>query len=382
MDSFLSHQKMDLEKFRHTGELSDITVIVDGTEFKLHTFPLIIKSEYFKRAVASSTTAAPYVIRLDNEFPGGVQGFNQLADYFYSIPIAIDPKNLVALRSAARFTESHALETSIDKRLDEMLLLARAKCDISSALALLEHCKGEYQTWATQTGIVRKCLECIVGSSTCGFALPSSKTDRELIDHLPLEWMIELIGLTEKKLAILPLVKHYLGVHVLHPPQPANSTPRESTQEDEHESAFTVVMRHEDLSERTDDEKREILDQIVNALGRTLEQMPLAWLHAAYEKAVELKCNCQSILSSCITQVILHSAYLDREMKNLPDDVMNKLFERISQHKEEHTNDAPMLAKVTDSHVTDVPSKRMNDFLSSYPRGLICTSISFVNGVL
>jgi exonuclease VII small subunit len=346
---------MDLEKFRHTGELSDITVIIDGTEFKLHTFPLMIKSEYFKRAVASSTTAAPYVIRLDDEFPGGVQVFNQLADYFYSIPIAIDQKNLVALRSAARFTESHALETSIDKRLDEMLLLARAKCDISGALALLEHCKGEYQAWAKQTGIVRKCLECIVGSSTCGASLPFSKADRELIDHLPLEWMVQLIGLTEKKLTILPLVKHYLSVHVLHQSQPANSTPREAKP---HESAFAPVMRHEDLSETTDDEKRETLDQIVNALDRTLEQMPLAWLHAAYEKAVELKCNCQSILSSCITQVILHSACLDREMKNLPDDVMDKLFERISQHKEEHTNDAPMLAKVTDPCVAGMPNER------------------------
>jgi hypothetical protein len=31
---------MDFSKFRTTGDLSDITVIVEGEEFKLHKFPL------------------------------------------------------------------------------------------------------------------------------------------------------------------------------------------------------------------------------------------------------------------------------------------------------------------------------------------------------
>ena len=78
---------MNFEQFRRTGELSDITVIVDKTEFKLHTFPLFTKSRYFKNAVASSAaTTVPYVVRLDNNFPGGAQVFDQLADYFYSLP--------------------------------------------------------------------------------------------------------------------------------------------------------------------------------------------------------------------------------------------------------------------------------------------------------
>ena len=81
-----SQENMDYEKFRRSGELSDITVIVDKIEYKLHKFPLFTKSGYFKKAIES--TSAPYVIRLDNNFPGGAEIFSQLADYLYSIPIS------------------------------------------------------------------------------------------------------------------------------------------------------------------------------------------------------------------------------------------------------------------------------------------------------
>ena len=116
---------MDCENFRRTGELSDITIIVDKTEFKLHTFPLFTKSDYFKQAVASATP--PYIIRLDNNFPGGAEIFSQLADYFYSIDIIIDHKNIVPLRSAACFIQCDTLGSLLDQRFDEILSVARRK---------------------------------------------------------------------------------------------------------------------------------------------------------------------------------------------------------------------------------------------------------------
>ena len=159
----------------------------------------------------------PYVIRLDNNFPGGAEVFNQLADYFYSIPITIDHKNIVPLRSAACFIECDTLGTLLDKRFDEILSVARAKYDLGIPLVLLEQCTGEYQQWAKQAHIVDKCLECIVESLARGAGLQLSKSDREIIVRLPLEWIIELIKLcpTESKLAILPFVKHYITIHVL-----------------------------------------------------------------------------------------------------------------------------------------------------------------------
>jgi len=48
----LLHQTMNFEKFRHTGELSDITVVIDKTEFELHTSPSFRKSDYSKKKLS------------------------------------------------------------------------------------------------------------------------------------------------------------------------------------------------------------------------------------------------------------------------------------------------------------------------------------------
>jgi hypothetical protein len=325
---------MNFENFRHTGELSDITIIVDKTEFKLHTFPLFTKSDYFKKAVASTTP--PYIIRLDNNFPGGAEIFNQLADYFYSIPISIDHKNIVPLRSAACFIECDTLGTLLDKRINEILSVARRKYDLGIPLILLEQCTGEYQKWAKQAHIVERCLECIIESLARGAGLQLSRSDREIIVHLPLEWIIELIKICpkESKLAILPLIKHYITIHVL------------EQNEREYQSAFTPVIKKENIPITTNDEKRAIIDEIVRTLGDAFEQFPLVWLNSVYEKSVELNCETEPILSSYITEVILHSTDLNNGSEDIPDDVMVKLLERVSKHKEDHIKDPQLLEKV------------------------------------
>jgi hypothetical protein len=333
---------MNFEKFRRTGELSDITVIVDKIEFKLHTFPLFTKSDYFKKAVAS--TSPPYIIRLDNNFPGGAEVFNQLADYFYSISIPIDHKNIVPLRSAACFIECQTLATLLDKRFDEILSVARKKYDLGIPLVLLEQCTGEYQQWAQQARIVDKCLECIVESLARGTGLQLSKSDREIIVCLPIEWIVELIKICpkESKLAILPFVKHYVTMHVLEQTLPSSFRQDEG----EHQSAFTPVTKKGDIPVTTDDEKRAIIDEVVKTLGDTIEQLPLIWLNSVYEKAIELHCESESILSSYITQSILHSTDLNDGTDNIPDDVMARLLERVSKNKEDHIKDPQLLTKV------------------------------------
>ncbi|CAF4218950.1 unnamed protein product [Rotaria sp. Silwood2] len=242
---------MDFEKFRRTGELSDITVIVDKTELKLHKFPLFTKSNYFKKAITSAST--PYVIRLENNFPSGAEVFNQLADYFYSILIAIDRKNIVPLRSAACFIEWDTLTTLLDKHFDEIILDARTKYDLTIPLLLLEQCTGEYQIWAKQTHMVDKCLDC-----------------------------------------------------------------------------------------------------------DTLKQFSLVWLNSIYEKAVELKCESEPTLSSYITQAIFDSTDLDNGIENIPDDVMTRLLERLSKHKEEHIKDSQLLAKLSSLIDSYVEQKQRN----------------------
>ncbi len=80
-----------------------------------------------KKAVISRS--ATYILRLDDIFPGSAKFFNQLADYFYSIPISIDHTNIVPLRSTKCFIECDTLSTVLDKRFNEILLVARAKYD-------------------------------------------------------------------------------------------------------------------------------------------------------------------------------------------------------------------------------------------------------------
>ncbi|CAF2712124.1 unnamed protein product [Rotaria sp. Silwood2] len=254
---------MDFEKFRRTGELSDITVIVDKTELKLHKFPLFTKSNYFKKAITSAST--PYVIRLENNFPSGAEVFNQLADYFYSILIAIDRKNI-----------TH-----------------EQKYDLTIPLLLLERCTGEYQIWAKQTHMVDKCLDCIIELLNYYVDLQINKSDREIIVRLPFEWIIELIKLCPTE-------------------------------------------------------------------GDTLKQFSLVWLNSIYEKAVELKCESEPTLSSYITQAIFDSTDLDNGIENIPDDVMTRLLERLSKHKEEHIKDSQLLAKLSSLIDSYVEQKQRN----------------------
>lgn len=339
--------KMNFEKFRRTGELSDITVIVDKTEFKLHTFPLFTKSDFFKEKLAESKETTPLVVRLDNEFPGGAQIFNQLADFFYSIPITIDHKNVVPLRSAAAFIKCEELASLIDKRFDELLRVAKIRYDISVPLVFLEQSTGEYQHWAKQTGIVDKCIQTMIDALIRGTGSHLNKSDREVIVRLPLEWILQLIDSCppESKFATLPIVKHYVSVLVFDQPT-SNSSNLNGNSENDHPSAFTPVTRKDDLPVMTIDEKRAILEQIVKSLQNTISQMPLTWLQTAYDKAVEFDCECKSTLSSFVTQTLLHSTDLDDAAENIPDHVMTSLLERFSKHQEEQAKDLHLITKV------------------------------------
>ncbi len=158
----------------------------------------------------------PNLIRLDN-FPGGAEIFNLLADYFYSIPISIYHKNFISLHWAECFVECVTLGTLLDKRFNEILLVARAKHDFGNPLVLLEQRMGEYEQWTKQAHIVNKCLEYVVQSFARGGGLKLSMPDCEIIVRLSLEWIVDLIKLcpAERKLSILPFVKNFVTIHVL-----------------------------------------------------------------------------------------------------------------------------------------------------------------------
>ena len=94
---------MDFSNFRDTGELSDIVVSVDGTEYKLHKFPLYIKSDFF-RAIARSNMGEKDKVELV-DFPGGAETFELVANYCYNMKIDIKQENVCRLRCAAEFLQ-------------------------------------------------------------------------------------------------------------------------------------------------------------------------------------------------------------------------------------------------------------------------------------
>jgi hypothetical protein len=322
---------MNFERFRRTGELSDITIVVNKTEFKLHTFPLFTASDYFKELVGSLSRPAPPVIELDASFPGDEHTFSQLVDHLYSLPIVLDSNNLVPLRLAGAFTRCSSLVTLIDEHVDSLLLVARTKQDVTQPLRLLERCaSSKYRALTNKIPLVDKCLRFIVDSLTFVVRPSLSKADR-----LPFDWIIRLIELcstgVDSQRAILPFVKHYINVRILDETSPAG-----------HASTDARSGRSTD----SDDEKRVFLDRIVELLANRFEQYPLVWLNSLHEQAVHLKCQCQSNLSSYITQAVLNSSDLDPTVGKLPDDVMAQLFERIHKHNDEHVRDPRLLAKV------------------------------------
>lgn len=92
---------MDVLQYRDTGEFSDITIHVGTEAFKLHKFPLLIKSTYIKdKANANSVTE----LKLE-EFPGGASNFAQVADFCYGKRIDITLRNMVGLYCAAEYLQ-------------------------------------------------------------------------------------------------------------------------------------------------------------------------------------------------------------------------------------------------------------------------------------
>lgn len=80
---------MDYSKFRQSGELSDITVVVNGKDFNLHRFPLFVRSDYFASlAKGGDGTGGSSKLVID-DFPGGEQTFDLVANFCYNMKIDI-----------------------------------------------------------------------------------------------------------------------------------------------------------------------------------------------------------------------------------------------------------------------------------------------------
>ena len=205
---------MDFSNFRHSGELSDLSVLVCDKEFKLHEFPLFIKSDFF-RALARSDSDRK--VSLD-AFPGGAVTFELVADFCYNIRIDVTRENVCELRCAAEFLQMNSRGNLVDKTdsvLVDLLTTAKLSRDYELLGDLLCKCNtlGEI---SEQAKIVDKCIlgvvDCLLLSIKYGRNVyepesfwQATPEARQKLFQMPLKWFLELFKSARDK-AVRPAV--------------------------------------------------------------------------------------------------------------------------------------------------------------------------------
>ncbi len=204
---------MDFSKFRETGELSDITVVVNEREFKLHKFPLYIKSDFFRALARSKITERDRVELAD--FPGGELTFEEVANFFYNIKVNITKDNVCKLRCAAEFlqmTSSANLADLTDRFLQDNLTSAKLSKNLDAITDLLTQC-CDLGAIAEQAGVVNKCITAIVDCwlISTKFVRKNAQLDKSDLSQLqkltqfPLNWFL-LLFITARDKAVRPAV--------------------------------------------------------------------------------------------------------------------------------------------------------------------------------
>ena len=202
---------MNFAKFRQTGELSDISVTVDDTEFKLHKFPLYAKSDFFC-ALAKSPGTDCNRVEL-KEFPGGPEAFAIVADFCYNMKVDISKTNVVHIRCAAevlQMTGAGNLTEVCDKFLLDTITSAKMSRATPVIASLLLSCVPTSAV-AEKAEIVAVCSEALVDcwlkpptkfSSPVGSKKTGSERGEESIKFLlniPVNWFLKLLILARDK---------------------------------------------------------------------------------------------------------------------------------------------------------------------------------------
>lgn len=128
---------MDVLEFKSSGELSDLTIKIDDDELKLHKFPLFVKCQHIKEILNEKEKEDE--IKLE-EFPGGVEIFNIIADFCYGKGAEYDITNVAAVNCAAHYLKMEGSGNLIkitDKNITEILRSVKASKTVNPLIDLL-----------------------------------------------------------------------------------------------------------------------------------------------------------------------------------------------------------------------------------------------------
>ncbi|XP_065835217.1 uncharacterized protein [Oscarella lobularis] len=183
---------MAFAKLRATGELSDISVTVEGETLRLHKFPLVARSEYFKGLINSKMADSSSVTLHD--FPGGLETMSLVADFSYNIDIKpkISCENVGPLICAASYLQM----TDADNLLDvaKKIFNHLSSRNALNCLQILKGC-GNAPANAEAEGIVEECVTTLSSHWTkSGFTSNMiSMNETAILQQLPLKWMPTLL---------------------------------------------------------------------------------------------------------------------------------------------------------------------------------------------
>lgn len=301
---------MDFSTFRESGDLSDITVHVNGTDFRLHKFPLFAKSEYFCQI---SRKAGSDVGRVDiTDFPGGPDVFGLVADFCYNMKIEMTKNNIVQLRCAAEYLQMNGngnlVETS-EKFLQDTITSAKLSRSTGALASLLLYCVT-VGPLAESAHIVSACndamVDCWLKPPTKFNTLthlkksgpvPLDKRDDKAIKglcNLPVEWFKKLLvsardhGVQTNLLADMSTryvtlliekdeVSEKLQMNV------ANNVPKDDTEDD-----IPAMPKRPDIGH--------ILDSVLMELPESVfseEVVTLEWITKVFKVATARGCRCR-----------------------------------------------------------------------------------------
>jgi hypothetical protein len=279
----------ELRGFRGSGELSDIRVIVNKTEFHLHKFPLFLSSEFF-RALCRCGMMDEDEVALQ-QFPGGEKTFSLIADYCYGLEIDITSKNVVELRCAADFLQITSLAREATSALDEIL----PRQPIAVVDILKSACQlGEM---ASHTNILSQCFDAVLKLMSKGNI---SEKISEVLLELPVGWFTGLIIAARDAGIAVPKITRLAGKYIERTVRKNRDCVNEYLQRRSSDDDFPEVMKPDMTSVQ---DLGEMLDAILLELPKNSslsEVIDSELLCLLYRLAVQLRCKCQGTLLSII----------------------------------------------------------------------------------
>ncbi|CAF0787153.1 unnamed protein product [Brachionus calyciflorus] len=230
---------MDCIGYRISGELSDITVVVDNEEFHLHKFPLFVRSNYFKNLTSLQNDSSKNKSRVVLEnFPGGSRTFEIIADYCYNKDVDVNLNNVVSVKCAAEYLEMTGgtgrggLVMLADNILFDLTYSAKTKRDFYLPLVLLDK-SVQFKKYSENSGLTQKLIDSVVENlhsflksaavydniekdpkKTKKNRISLSEDSLKILNNLPLDWMNDLIrsaarvGLSQPTLSVI--IENYI----------------------------------------------------------------------------------------------------------------------------------------------------------------------------